>query len=104
MHQFLNAVFPQDPGIHGMWDGWGGHRHLSHLFRLEAAGFPLSDAQDEDAGDQSSDRLVSVLLLLLVFIKVQPGLGTVVLPQSRSRDPLTILDADSGDDDRRGNG
>src|ERR1035438_7852982 len=41
--------------------------------------------------------------LLLVFIKVQPGLGTVVLPQSRSLDPITILDAHGCDDHRGGN-
>ena len=44
LHQFLDAVFPQDPGVHRMWGGRGGDRELPQLLRLEAAGLTLGEA------------------------------------------------------------
>jgi hypothetical protein len=44
LHEFLDPVLPQDPGVHRMWGGRGGHRQLAHLLRLEAAGLPLGKA------------------------------------------------------------
>jgi hypothetical protein len=39
-HQFLNAVLPQDPGVHPLWDCRRAHRELAHLLRLQAPGLP----------------------------------------------------------------
>jgi len=43
LHQFLNAVLPQDPCVHRLRDGSGGDHQVAHLLRLQAAGFPLGD-------------------------------------------------------------
>ena len=40
MNQFLDAVFPQDPGTHLPWDGRGGDRELAQLLGLQAPGLP----------------------------------------------------------------
>jgi hypothetical protein len=44
LHQLLNAVLPEDPGVHSLRNGWGGDRELPQLLRLQAAGLTLSDA------------------------------------------------------------
>jgi len=37
-HEFLDAVFPEDPGTHLLWDGREADRELAKLLRLEAPG------------------------------------------------------------------
>lgn len=44
LHQFHNAVFPPDPGVHPLRDGRDGHRELSHVFRLQTLGLTLGGA------------------------------------------------------------
>lgn len=45
IHQLLHAVFPQDPGLDPVRGGWGRHRELTQLLRLEAAGLALGEAR-----------------------------------------------------------
>ena len=44
LNQLLDAVLPEDPGMHSLRDGWGGDRHLSHLLWLQAPRFTLGQA------------------------------------------------------------
>ena len=34
--QVLDAVLPEDPCVHALWDGRGAHGQLPQLFRLKA--------------------------------------------------------------------
>jgi hypothetical protein len=38
LHQFLNPVFPKDPGEDGMRGGWRAGRELPELLQLQASG------------------------------------------------------------------
>jgi hypothetical protein len=42
-HEFLDAVFPEDPGTHLLWDGREADRELAKLLRLEAPGLAKGD-------------------------------------------------------------
>jgi hypothetical protein len=44
LHQFLNAVLPQDPGLDRMRNSRRADCELPELLRLQAAGLPLCDA------------------------------------------------------------
>ena len=44
LHQLLNAVLPQDPGLDRMRNSRRADCELPELLRLQAAGFPLGDA------------------------------------------------------------
>jgi hypothetical protein len=44
LHQLLDAVLPQDPGVHPLRDGSGGDRQLPQLLWLQAAGLSLGKA------------------------------------------------------------
>jgi hypothetical protein len=44
LHQLLDAVLPEDPGVHSLRGARCGHRQLAHLLGLQAAGLPLGKA------------------------------------------------------------
>ena len=44
LHQLLDAVFPQHPGLHPLWDGGGAYGLRSHLLRQQAPGLTLGEA------------------------------------------------------------
>ena len=44
LHQFLDTVLPQNPGLNPLWDGRGADRQLPHLLRLQAPGLTLGEA------------------------------------------------------------
>ena len=45
LHQFLDAVIPEDPGVPSLRDGWGGVRHLSVQPEQMAPGLTLSERE-----------------------------------------------------------
>jgi len=44
LHQLLDSVLPEDPGVHSLRGARCGHRQLAHLLGLQAAGLTLSEA------------------------------------------------------------
>jgi hypothetical protein len=44
LHQLLDTVLPQNPGLHRLWDGRGADRQMPHLLRLQAPGLTLGEA------------------------------------------------------------
>jgi hypothetical protein len=62
LHQFLNAVLPQDPCVHRLRDGSGGDHQVAHLLRLQASGFPLGDAWTFGSCHRVSNRCSGWLL------------------------------------------
>jgi hypothetical protein len=44
LHQLLDAVLPDDPGMHPLRDGRRGDGQLPHLLGLQASGVTLGDA------------------------------------------------------------
>ena len=44
LHQLLDPVLPEDPGVNRLCGGGNADRELPELLRLQEAGFPLGDA------------------------------------------------------------
>ena len=44
LHQLLDTVLPQHPGLHPLWDGGGAHCLRPHLLRQQAPGLTLGEA------------------------------------------------------------